>query len=56
MMLGCPGWLWKGGEVAREAIEGVYIAFEWFREDVQKLDMALKRIDVLDEKGFLPLV
>ena len=42
----------KGGELAREAIEGVDIAFVWFQEDPQKLDMALKRIDVLDEKGF----
>ena len=41
----------RAGEIAREAIEGVDIAFEWFKEDASLLDNALKRIEVLDEKN-----
>ena len=35
-----------------EAIEGVDIAFEWFKEDASLLDDALKRIEVLDEENY----
>ncbi len=34
----------RSGELAYEAIGGVGIAFEWFREDVSEFDNALKRI------------
>ena len=42
----------RAGELAREAIEGVDVAFTWFKEDVLELDNALKRIEVLDEKNY----
>ena len=42
----------KCGEYAKEAVEGIEVAFDWFEEDVGRLDDALKRIEVLGEKAY----
>ena len=42
----------RAGDLAHEAVSGVGVAFDWFRQDVGRLDDALKRIECLDEVGY----